>query len=182
MSAEFVPVAQNDVGLDRTHINAVGQIELVSDTSKKSINEPPGGSSNHEEDHSPVNKIKYFSKKIKKVINIGGKSSNSRIIPTAPVLADAKDTAPNNTRLIHDLPEPEKTTVKEKLQNPIATVKSVVAGQGGHQAASNLLAKEVSHGQEVELVITLLYDLTKFESRGRTTSSHLRVEIGRAHV
>ena len=31
-------------------------------------------------------------------------------------------------------------------------MKSVVAGQGGHQAASNLLAKEVSHGQEVELV------------------------------
>lgn len=149
MSAEFTPVAQIDAGLDRTHINTVGQIALVSASSNKFI-ETSGGSSDHEEDYNPLTKRKYFTRKAKKAINIGGKSSNSRVI--APVLAEAKDAVPNATRLVHDQPRPEKTTVKEKLQNPVDTVKSIVAGQGGHQAASSLLAKEVSHGQEVELV------------------------------
>ncbi|KFZ17840.1 hypothetical protein V501_01530 [Pseudogymnoascus sp. VKM F-4519 (FW-2642)] len=152
MSAEFVPVAQNEVGLDRTRVNAVGQIALVGDSFNKSIIKTPGGSSDHKEDYNPFSKRKFFSKIAKKAIHINGKSSNSRVIPTAPILAEAKDTLPNATRLVHDLPVPEKTTIKKRLQNPVDTVKSVVAGQGGHQAASNLLAKEVSHRQEVELV------------------------------
>ena len=114
MSAEFVHVAQNDVGLDRTHINAVGQIALVGDSSNKSIIETPGGSSDHEEDYNPFSKRTYFSKIAKKAIHIGGKSSNSRVISTAPILAEAKDSLPNATRLVHDLPEPEKTTIKKK--------------------------------------------------------------------
>ena len=41
MSAEYAPVVQNDVGPDRTHINVVGQIALVNDSSNKSIIETP---------------------------------------------------------------------------------------------------------------------------------------------
>lgn len=155
MSAEYVPVAQNDVDLDRTHINAAGQIALVNDSSNKSIIETPGGSSNREQDSSPLNKRKYLFKKATKAVKAihnGGKSSRIQVVPTAPVLADAKDITTNTIRLVHDLPEPKKTTVKEKLKNPIDTTKSAVAGQGGHEAVSKLLAKEVSHGQEAELV------------------------------
>ena len=89
----------------------------------------------------------YLSKKATeaaKAIHIGGKSSRFQVVPNTPVLANAKDTTTNTIRLFHDLPEPENTTVKEKLKNPIDTTKSAVAGQGGHKAVFILLAKEVS--------------------------------------
>ena len=155
MSAEYVPVAQNDVGLDRTHINVAGQIALVNDSSNKSIIETPGASSNLEQDYSPLNKRRNFLQKATiaaKAIHIGGKSSRFQVVPTAPVLADSKDTSTSAMRLVHDLPEPENITVKDKLKNPIDTTKTAFAGQGGHEAVSRLLAKEVPHGQEVELV------------------------------
>jgi hypothetical protein len=46
----------------------------------------------------------------------------------------------------------ETHKLKDIAHDPIDTVKSKVSGQGGHQVASNLVAKEISHGREVQLV------------------------------
>ncbi|KAF2116023.1 hypothetical protein BDV96DRAFT_573204 [Lophiotrema nucula] len=36
--------------------------------------------------------------------------------------------------------------------NPVDTVKSAISGQGSHQVAANIAAKEISHGEDVELL------------------------------
>lgn len=92
MSAEFVRVAQNDVGLDRTHINAVGQIALVNDSSNKSIVErqaTPATATTitiHSTSASP--------RKLRKPSILAGNPPIRESSPTAPVLAEAKHTLP----------------------------------------------------------------------------------------
>lgn len=159
------PIAQSDVGLDRTKINSQDQIQLIAD-SQANPNVPPGTEGtgfvefhhgeavpvqdNHNHDDGGKSKAKRLSMKVKNVLHIGDKS-DSKPEATAPILADAPDTA-SKSRLIHDVPEKKPHTLKDFVHDPVDTVKSKVTGTGGHQVAANIAAQEVSHGREVELV------------------------------
>ena len=147
------PISSEDLGLDRTRINANDQVQLISDPSDdfKSIDgavDSSGGT--FEQDPSPLSKRKRLSLSAKKVLHLGNDASN-KLLPTAPILADAPQTD-SHSRLVYDLPPKENNKLKDLAHDPVDTVKSKVTGQGGHQAASNLAAKEISHGREVELL------------------------------
>jgi hypothetical protein len=160
MSAKLSQASQSVPGLDRSHIDADGRIQHPS----QPLNSPSKDSGFSEfdeegddgmktqsmDDPEPLSKRKRLSLKTKKVLHIGG-DSLPRITAAAPILAEAPDST-SNARLVHALPKQEDHKFKELLQNPINTVTSKVTSHGGQQVASNLVAKEISHGQEVELV------------------------------
>lgn len=149
-----------DIGLDRSNINHHGQIQLVnqdlpttSHPHPSSPTAPSHSQSSHQhrsirdsfDDRRHVTAIK-----LRKALHIS-KPSDDQSNLTSSILAH-DTTEPSESRMDHDLPEPEKRTVKEMLHNPVETVKDKVLGQGGHEVAANIAAKEISHGQEVDLV------------------------------
>jgi hypothetical protein len=158
------PISPGDLGLDRTRIDAEDKAQLISkppDLSKHARGsgwdaiKDSGVNVIHYEneplkDQSPLSKRKRLSLSAKKAFHIGNDLSN-KPLPAAPVLADAPPTD-SHSRLVYDPPPKENNKLKDLAHDPIDTVKSKVTGQGGHQAASNLAAKEISHGREVELV------------------------------
>lgn len=159
------PIAIGDLGLDRTRINAEDQVQLISEPSdiskpangfvNGSINAPGAngilyGNDTSEQDPGPLSKRKRLSLSAKKVLHIGNDSSN-KPLPAPPILADAPQTD-SDSRLVYDSPIKEKNKLKDLAHDPVDTIKSKATGQGGHQAASNLAAKEISHGRDVELV------------------------------
>jgi hypothetical protein len=159
MSAKPSQASQSVPGLDRSHIDADGRIQHPS----QPLNSPSNDTSFDEFDEEgddgakiqsmdgpePLSKRKRLSLKTKKVLHIGG-DSHPKSTATTPVLADAPESTPD-TRLVHELPK-QDNNFKELLKNPVDTVTSKVTSQGGQQVASNLVAKEIPHGQEVELV------------------------------
>ena len=78
-------------------------------------------------------------------------TAKDKTISVAPVLADTRDTV-SEERLVNELPKPEKHSVKDFLHHPASTIQAKFAGQGGEQIASNLVAREISHGTEVALI------------------------------
>jgi hypothetical protein len=151
------PISTGDLGLDRTRINAEDQAQLISEPSDishsaNSFDDGSGvpaihyGNDASEQDQNPLSIRKRISLGAKKVLHIGNDASN-KPLPAAPILADAPQTD-SDSRLVHDSPLKENNKLKNLVHDPIDTIKS----KGGHQAASNLAAKEISHGREVELV------------------------------
>lgn len=63
-------------------------------------------------------------------------------------------TKQSDSRLVHQLPEPEKYTLEDFVHRPLDAVKSTISEQGNHQVAANVVAKEVPHGKEVDIVNT----------------------------
>jgi hypothetical protein len=151
------PATQQDIGLDRSKINSDGQIQLTQDKPLPSDPSDSGFSEGEEEvqgqDKSTpkVSKRRRISNKTKKILHLGTEPKNGTVVCPAPVLADAPDTV-SDARLENEPPKPEKHTAKDLLHNPISTIQSKATGEGGHQVASNIVAKEISHGNEVELV------------------------------
>ena len=160
------PINPGDLGLDRTRIVAEDKIQLISEPAdlSKSAKDPPDWNTSNgtdanavhhgndplKQDQSPLSKRKRLSLSAKKVLHIGNDSIN-KPLPPAPILADAPQTE-SDSRLIHDSPSKPNGKLKDFVHDPVETVKSKATGQGGHQVASNLAAKEISHGREVELV------------------------------
>jgi hypothetical protein len=151
-----VPISTSELGLDRTRINANEQIQLIDENkptdhshgAKHPVTEGRGFIE-YKEKPAEQSTRKRLSSKIKGALHLSSDSHAPE--STAPILADAPDTN-SDSRLVYPLPEKEKPTIHDLVHNPVETVKSAVAGSGGHQAAKNLAAKEVSHGREVELV------------------------------
>lgn len=154
-------VDELDIGLDRSAINSQGQIQLPDQHSRRNEtdvpqhttgrhgeSEPPLSSSHHF-----VNSIKqrkhHAAVKIRKSLHITKDSDLAEL--DSPVLAKDADEQ-SDSRLIHRPEEPEKPTFKDFVQSPVDTVKSKVSGQGNHQVAANIVAKEIPHGQDVDLV------------------------------
>jgi hypothetical protein len=152
------PVASEIAGLDRTKINSSGQVQLVSLSSQTDNSElGPNVGNRDEEDSpsmkssphtkSPESKRKRFILKTKEILH----AAKDETAATAPILADARDTS-SDERLGDKPPEPEKHNVKDFMHHPASTILSKVTGHGGHQIASNLVAKEISHGTDVGVV------------------------------
>jgi len=157
------PISPGDLGLDRTRIDAGDKVQLISEP--PDLSKPAKGSDSDaihrtgttvihygndhaEQDQSPLSKRKRLSLSAKKVLHLRNDSKK----PLAPILADAPQTD-SDSRLVYDPPPKENNKLKDLAHDPVDTVKSKVTGQSGHQVASKLAAKEISHGREVELVI-----------------------------
>jgi hypothetical protein len=149
----YVTVDNNKIGLDRANIKPHDRIELPR---KSEVGIDIGAVEQRDSDSSKRERLRekkdHAKDKLKRVMHIHNeKDSGQDAGHHGPVLAPAVD-KPSDSRLVHDLQKPEKTTMNDLVHNPIDTVKNKVSGQGSHQAAANIAAKEISHGEEVDLV------------------------------
>lgn len=149
---ELVQVDHMEIGLDRANITHENQIQLpkLDDADSNDVNQaqPEGRSSSN-----LVNALKerkhHAGIKIRKTLHISKPTDD--LDTQSPVLANTADEL-SDSRLVHQLPVPEKATMKDFMHNPIDTVKSKVSDQGNQQVAANIAAKEIAHGEEVDLV------------------------------
>jgi hypothetical protein len=149
---ELVQVDEMDIGLDRSNITHQNQIQIPKldekDDNHVNQTEPEAHSSS-----KLVNTLKerkhHAAVKIRKTLHISKATDDSSL--QSPVLANTTDEQ-SDSRLIRQLPVPDKPTMKDFMHNPIETVKSKVSDQGNQQVAANIAAKEIPHGEEVDLV------------------------------
>jgi hypothetical protein len=150
---ELVQLDELDIGLDRSNITTENQIQIPKlnhdDGPDVTQAEPESRSSSH-----LVNSLKerkhHAGVKIRKTLHISKPTDN--LSSNSPVLANSADEPSSKSRLVHELPVPDKATVKDFLHHPVDTVKSKVSDQGNQQVAANIAAKEIPHGEEVDLV------------------------------
>jgi hypothetical protein len=151
---ELVQLDGLDIGLDRSNITTEDQIQLPrldhdDSSSDNTQAEPESRSSSH-----LINSLKerkhHAGVKIRKTLHISKATDN--LASQSPVLANSGDEPPSKSRLVYPLPPPDKTTMKDFLHNPVDTVKSKVSDQGNQEVAANIAAKEIAHGEEVDLV------------------------------
>jgi hypothetical protein len=133
--------------LDRAGINERGQIQLSNP-------EIPNPSPLHK-DHSiksTLDERRHSTAiKLRKVLHI--KKPSDDIQPAShPILANDSTTGQSKSRLDNGAQNHDKITVHDVLHHPIDTVKNRASAQGSHQTAANIATKEISHGQEVDLV------------------------------
>ncbi|KAF1851376.1 uncharacterized protein K460DRAFT_303543 [Cucurbitaria berberidis CBS 394.84] len=161
---EFVQVDEMEIGLDRSKINSEGQIQLPElGNSQRHDNGPRQNPSKHveleqPESRSSTQQIKVSIKqkkhdagiKIRKTLHLS-KASDELETSSSPVLANTAEET-SDSRLNKISPIPEKHTMKDLMHNPVDTIKSKVSNQGNHEVAANIAAKEISHGQEVDLL------------------------------
>jgi len=150
--AELVERDETAIGLDRTNITSENKIELPNlesdHSSEYEQSEPESRSSS-----SLVKSLKHRKHraglKLRKTLHISKASDG--VDSQTPVLANTAEEQ-SDSRLIHQLPVPEKATFKDFIHNPVDTVKSKISDQGNQEVAANIAAKEVSHGNEVDLI------------------------------
>jgi hypothetical protein len=149
---ELVEVDEGDIGLDRSNITHQNQIQIPR------LDENSGNHADHAqpEAHSSsklVNTLKdrkhHAAVKIRKTLHIS--KATDDLSSQSPVLANTTDEQ-SDSRLVHQLPIPDKPTLKDFMHNPVETVKSKVSDQGNQQVAANIAAKEIPHGEEVDLI------------------------------
>jgi hypothetical protein len=151
----YVTVDDEDIGLDRANIRPNEVIELPQhDETAPALESSLSADNDH--DLSKRERLRerkdHAMDKIKKVLHVQqGKSEVERAGDDAPILAPTVD-EPSDSRLVQDTPKPVKKTMKDLVHNPVDTAKEKASGQGSHQAAANIAAKEISHGEEVDMV------------------------------
>jgi hypothetical protein len=177
---ELVEVDEADIGLERSGITQQGQIELPNikiGSSDDHVAHLRGPEDYTEPDiqsstHHVVNKIRQKKHdagiKLRKTFHIAKPSDDAeRLDMTSPILANTTEVEQSNSRLDHK-PVPEKHTMEGLMHHPIDTVKEKVSNQGNQEVAANIAAKEIPHGQEVDLV-----NASTAVDRARTESEKL---------
>lgn len=139
--------------LDRANINAVGQVEsmpddLASDDDSSSASSVDGVTNDKPK---KLSRRRRLTAKTKKILHIHHEGPDINLVSPAPILADAPETE-SDARLTQTEPVQEKKSLKDLLHKPLEGIQATVQGQGGHQVASTIVATEISHGREVELV------------------------------
>lgn len=115
-----------------------------------------GTSLSKDSNDEPHGKREKLKEKAKNIFHIGSNTSGAGAdskgnTGQAPVLADS-DNHISKERYVEDKPEPEHNKAKDLLHHPVDTITSIAGGTAGHQISANIAAKEIPHGQEVELV------------------------------
>ncbi|KAF2637909.1 hypothetical protein P280DRAFT_520509 [Massarina eburnea CBS 473.64] len=155
---EYTLVSGGNIGLDRADINQHGQIELPEKS-------PRTSHAHHEsldEDEGRLHRVRVSisekkhdaATKIRKTLRISKPPStivDDELQKNDSMLANPVTEA-SESRLREQLPVPEKATVKDFLHHPVDTAKDKVSNQGNHEIAANIAAREVSHGQDVDLL------------------------------
>lgn len=114
------------------------------------------GLSNTSHNDEPLSTREKLKTKAKNILHIGSNTSGPNAddkgnTGEAPVLADSDDHI-SKARYVEEKPEPEHHGAKDLLHHPVDTITAKVSGTAGHEISANIAAKEISHGQEVELV------------------------------
>jgi hypothetical protein len=177
---ELVQVDEADIGLERSNITQQGQIVLPERRSGSSDNdvarlrdpddytEPDTQSSTHH----VVNKLRQKKHdagiKLRKKFHIAKPSDDAeKLDAKSPILANTTEIEQSNSRL-DNKEVSEKHTMDGLMHHPIDTVKEKVSNQGNQEVAGNIAAKEIPHGQEVDLV-----NASTAVDRARTESEKL---------
>jgi hypothetical protein len=164
LKEELVEVDQKDIGLERSPITQQGQIVLPDNSLGSSdddvarlrdpddYTEPDTQSSTHH----VVNKIRQKKHnagvKLRKTFHIAKPSDEAeKLDAKSPILANTAEVEKTGSRLDNQT-APEKHTMQDLMHNPIDTVKAKVSNQGNQEIAANIAAKEIPHGQDVDLV------------------------------
>lgn len=154
---ELVVVDAEDLGLDRAHITSRGQIQISDhipqegrDNAIHLRNEPEMQSSTHRVVNSLKQKKHDAAVKVREKLHMK-KVTDDLESSTSPVLADTADYK-SESRLDGKSTAPEKHSIRGFIQNPVDTVKSKTSNKGNQEVAANIAAKEIPHGQDVDVV------------------------------
>ncbi|KAF1349477.1 hypothetical protein EJ07DRAFT_139711 [Lizonia empirigonia] len=151
---EPVLVDEFEVGLDRAKITKSAQIQLPE---SQDVNQNPQvqvePDSPRSSSHAVVDSIKQKKHKagikIRRTLHMGRASDDIDLTTTAIV---GGNEAPSDSRYVTERPEPDKATVMDFVHNPVDTIKAKVSEHGNQQVAAQITAKEVPHGDEVDLI------------------------------
>jgi hypothetical protein len=150
---ELVEVNEVDIGLDRSNITTDNKIQLPTLDSDNSDDDDAQSEPENRSSSSLVNSLRRRNHKVKvkirKTLHIS--KASDELHSDSPVLANSAQEE-SDSRLVHQLPVPEKATLKDFMHNPVDTVKAKVSDRGNEQVAANIAAKEISHGHEVDLI------------------------------
>jgi hypothetical protein len=151
---EFVTVDEQHAGLDRANINHDNQIQLPQ--------KPPQSTDNHGDDDADEKhrslRVAISEKrhgaavKIRKTLHISKGTDIEDDLGQQDSLLANPVTEKSDSRLKEKMPVPDKATMKDFVHNPVDMVKSKISGQGNYEVAANIASKEISHGQEVDLL------------------------------
>lgn len=153
---EPVPVDKLDVGLDRAIIPETDQIQLPESCTaeKRSAESNVQPDCSVSASHNVVDSIKTKKHKagvkIRRKLHIG-RASDDRDLATIAIAANHQA---SDSRYVVDAPEPDYATLKDFIQNPIDTVRAKVSERSHQQCVEQITAKEVPHGDEVDLLRT----------------------------
>lgn len=152
---EPVLVDEFEVGLDRAKITKSAQIQLPEshNTQNHGADVQVESDGPRSSSHNVVDSIKLKKHKagikIRKTLHMGRASDDLDM--TATALAGVNE-EPSGSRLVSDPPEPDKATMKDFIHNPLDTIKAKISEQSNQQVASQITAKEVPHGDDVDLI------------------------------
>lgn len=153
---EFVLVDELQVGLDRATITRTAQIHLPETHAAQGAQEEHdlhSAESSPTSSHNVVDSMKAKKHRaglrIRKTLHIGRSSDDFEYTTTSLVGAPAEG---SGSRYMTDAPEPDEPTLKDFLHNPIDTVKARISEKSNQQVAGQITAKEVPHGDEVDMI------------------------------
>ena len=151
---EFVTVDEHQVSLDRANITHEGLVELPF--------APPRSANNHggddaDDKHRSLRvaiseKRHGAAVKIRKTLHISKGTDIEDDLGQQDSLLANPVTEKSDSRLKEKMPVLDKATVKDFMHDPCDTVKAKIHGHGNQQVAENIASREISHGQEVDLV------------------------------
>ena len=132
---------------DRAVVNKSGQVQLTNPVTP----DPPTSPTHHGLRDSLDERRHAAGAKIRKVLHIS-KPSDPSPANTHPILANDTTVKSYRARLGQDLPDPTSISKDGLLHHPIDTIKDKISAQGSQQTAAQIATKEISHGQEVDLI------------------------------
>lgn len=149
---ELVQVDASNISLDRSRITPQRQIELP-----KSACRDNDGPNQYEAEARPPSQLvaslkehkHHAAVKIRQKLHI---SKVSDVVHSEPSLLAPSYDEPSDSRLVHQLPLPDKPTIKDFIHHPTEVIKSKISDQSNHQVAAHIAAKEIPHGEEVDLI------------------------------
>lgn len=159
---EYTQIDARNIGLDRSNITRHEQIEIPDDTTRKTDDdvardvthlryEPESNTSTHTTVEKLIEKKHHAGIKIRKKLHISKASDDFEVSSSSPILANNPDEK-THSRLDNANTEGEDHKLKDFAHNPIDTIKSKASKAGEHELAANIAAKEIPHGQDVDLV------------------------------
>ncbi|KAF1956333.1 hypothetical protein CC80DRAFT_446178 [Byssothecium circinans] len=158
----YTTIDESAIGLDRANIDLHGLIELPNEAPQASNDRRSIDSEEEKKRHSSLHRVRASisekkhdaTLKIKKTLHIGKSTETSideDLDRDGSALANPVTEA-SSSRLHEKLPVPEKATVKDFMHHPIDTTKDKVSNHGNEEIAANIAAREISHGQDVDLL------------------------------
>ncbi|XPT02863.1 hypothetical protein M3J09_011969 [Ascochyta lentis] len=142
-----------EVGLDRAKITKSAQIQLADSQSSQDESADVQDEPDSPRSHNVVEAIKQKKHKagikIRKTLHIGRASDDFDLTTTA-IAGGNND--PSESRYVTSAPVPDKATMKDFVHNPVDAIRAKITEHSNQQVAAHITAKEVPHGNDVDLI------------------------------